>query len=76
MSTQDYSVFVEFDRDPKINISELIQTKRDTMKKEMQIRIIEIEASEYMKMKSRMKDLEVQNALLQSQVKILKSEAI
>lgn len=24
MSTQDYSVFVEFDRDPKINISELI----------------------------------------------------
>ncbi len=34
------------------------------MKKEMQIRIIEIEASEYMKMKSRMKDLEVQNALL------------
>jgi hypothetical protein len=40
------------------------------------VRIIEIEASEYMKMKQRMKDLEVQNALLQSQVKILKSEAI
>ena len=40
------------------------------------MRIIEIEASEYMKMKQRMKDLEVQNALLQSQVKILKSEAI
>lgn len=67
---------MEFDRDPKINIQELISTKRETMKKEQQVRIIEIEASEYMKMKQRMKDLEVQNALLQSQVKILKSEAI
>jgi hypothetical protein len=52
-------VFVEYDRDPKINIQELISTKRETMKKEQQVRIIEIEASEYMKMKQRMKDLEV-----------------
>ena len=46
------------------------------MHKEREVRIIEIEAVEYMRMKQRMKDLEVQNGLLQSQIKVLKSEAI
>jgi hypothetical protein len=59
-------VYLELERDPKINIIELLSAKRDQLSSYSQVKILEIEASEYMSMKQKIKDLEIQNALLSS----------
>jgi hypothetical protein len=59
-------VYLELERDPKINIIELLSAKRDHLSSYSQVKILEIEASEYMSMKQKIKDLEIQNALLSS----------
>ena len=66
-------MYIEFDRDPKINVVELIRARREKLASDNQVLIVEIEASEYMAMKQKIKDLEMQNALLRSQVKVLKT---
>jgi hypothetical protein len=45
---------------------DLIKTRREKLASENQVRIVEIEATEYMAMKQKIKDLEIQNALLKS----------
>jgi hypothetical protein len=37
-------MYIEFDRDPKINVVDLIKTRREKLASDNQIRIIEIEA--------------------------------
>ena len=71
-------MYMEFDRDPQINVIDVIDLKKDQLllKQKENVKVIEIEAAEYAKMRQRMYDLEVQNSLLQNQVILLKSHAM
>ncbi|CDW75648.1 UNKNOWN [Stylonychia lemnae] len=61
LSTEDYRLYLEFDREPQLNMLDLSKIKQDQQKKQYELDKIEIDTQEYIEMKTRIKDLETQN---------------
>lgn len=78
ISTQDYHLMMEFQRDRRVNMIDLIDLKKQASKNEDQqvVKEVEIDAVEYMDLKARIHELEVLNNVLNAQVTLLNSNAI
>eukprot|EP00347_Sterkiella_histriomuscorum_P009802 403339836 len=74
LSTEDYRVYLEFDREPQLNMLDLTKIKQDQQKKQFELDRIEIDTTEYIELKQNLKDLEMQNQLLLQQTRVLKSK--
>ena len=75
ISTDDYSVALEFERPDEISIMDMCEAKVKQMKSNYNLDTIELSIDEYADIKRRVHELEVRNNLLQQQVMLLKSEA-
>ena len=66
LGTEDYSMFLELDRPMELNMIDMNKLKLESQKKQFQLDKIEIETKDYIDMRNRLKDLEMQKQLLQS----------
>lgn len=74
VSTEDFRVFLEFDREPQLNMLDISKIREEQQRRQFELDKVELDTQEYIQLKQRIKDLELQNQLLLSQSRILKSQ--
>ena len=64
LSTDDYRLYLELDREPQLNLIDFGKIKQDQEERVAKNQKIEIEAEEYINMKEKLKEMEIQNSML------------